>query len=182
MNYELRILRTFFPLLVLSSFFFSCKRTEVTEKTIHNITQGQAEYVYDLNNIIIRQDGVDKSTVKSLNEFASIAYTDLFEATLSQQNLNNLNLAYASFGDKKLVEELIIKNFLNNSNAIIPTTAEMNADVNTFTINTYKKFYNRVPNEFEKWKLKDFIEKNQAIVTPEIIYFSFMTSDEYRYY
>ena len=57
----------------------------------------------------------------------------------------------------------------------------MNTDVNLFVIATYKKFYNREPNEFELWQLTNLIQ-NDVNTTPELVYYAFMTSNEYRYY
>ena len=138
-------------------------------------------YVYDVNSIPIKQSGVAKPNVKSTIEFVSIAYSDLFGKTIDQETLTNLSTGYAAFGDKKLIEDIIIRNFLNNSGATIPTLTELNDDVNQFIVDTYKKFYNRVPNEFELWQLVDIIS-NDINATPELIYYAFMTSNEYRYY
>jgi hypothetical protein len=90
-------------------------------------------------------------------------------------------LAYLAFGDKKLVEDIIIKNMLAAPGVQLPTQQAMLADVDLFVNNTYKKFYNRTPGEFELWKMKQLIQADQTI-TPELIYYAFLTSDEYRYY
>ena len=97
-----------------------------------------------------------------------------------QRELDDINTAYLSFGDNKLIEDLIIRNFLTKPNKI-PTKSEMNADVEKFVSNTYKKLLNREPNEFEKWYLVDLIKKD-ATITPELFYYSILTSDEYRKY
>ncbi len=140
-----------------------------------------ASYIYDVNNVTVSQDGVSKPNVKSTVEFISIAYSDLFGNTIDQATLTDLGTAYLAFGDKKLVEDLIIRNFLNTQGAEIPTVAEMNANVPLFIINTYKKFYNREPNEFELWQFTNLITTDTS-VTPELVYYAFMTSNEYRYY
>lgn len=138
-------------------------------------------YVYDVNNVAVSQDGVAKPNVKSTVEFISIAYSDLFGNTIDQSKLTDLGVAYEAFGDKKLIEDLIIRNFLNAQGVSIPTTIAMNTDVNLFVIATYKKFYNREPNEFELWQLTNLIQ-NDVNTTPELVYYAFMTSNEYRYY
>jgi len=137
--------------------------------------------VYDVNNVAVSQDGVAKPNVKSTVEFISIAYSDLFGNTIDQSKLTDLGVAYEAFGDKKLIEDLIIRNFLNAQGVSIPTTVAMNTDVNLFVIATYKKFYNREPNEFELWQLSNLIQ-NDVNTTPELVYYAFMTSNEYRYY
>jgi len=57
----------------------------------------------------------------------------------------------------------------------------MNADVEQFIKDGYVKFFNRLPNEFELWHIENEIAGDNTI-TPELIYFAMMTSNEYRYY
>ena len=141
----------------------------------------EKSYVYDVNDVSVTPDGSSKPNVKTTTEFISIAYADLFGSTISNNDLVKLSTSYSAFGDKKLIEELIIKNFLNKSGALVPEKAQMNADLNVFVKNTYKKFLNREPNEFELWSLKSTINSD-TIITPELVYYAVMTSNEYRYY
>lgn len=160
----------FITLITISTFVFSSCKKE-TEKT----------YIYTVNDVSVSQSGVSKPNVKSTIEFISIAYSDLFGNTISQSTLTNLSIAYSAFGDKKLVEDLIIRNFLNTQGVSIPTSTLMKADISKFVKESYSKFYNREPNEFELWQLTELI-KNDADATPELVYYAFMTSNEYRYY
>ena len=174
--------RNFFLFICLGSLIaFSCKREEVTNKTVKKTTVEDVNYVFGLNDVIIRQDGANKPNIKSTTEFISIAYSDLFGTTISQSELVELGLAYVSFADKKLIEDLIIRNFLNKSGVNIPSSSEMTANPEQFAIDAYKKFYNREPNEFEKWQVVKLINDDQS-TTPELIYYAFLTSNEYRYY
>lgn len=141
----------------------------------------EKEIVYGVNDVSVTQPGVNKPNVKSTFEFISIAYSDLFGTTISAGDLTDLSLAYLAFGDKKFIEDLIIRNFLKKTGVIIPTPTQMTADVPGFVKATYRKFYNRDPNEFEKWQVVNYINSTSTI-TPELVYYSFMTSDEYRYY
>jgi hypothetical protein len=70
---------------------------------------------------------------------------------------------------------------INKSGVQIPADAAMRADIPVFVEQTYLRLFNRKPNEFEAWKMKDLIEKN-ADISPKMIYYSMMTSNEYRYY
>ncbi len=56
----------------------------------------------------------------------------------------------------------------------------MNGETMLFITNTYKKLYNREPNEFEKFKWQALVRNNTA-VTPTTIYFALMTSDPSNY-
>jgi hypothetical protein len=140
-----------------------------------------ASYIYGVNTETVSQDGVSKPNVKSTVEFISIAYSDLFGTTIDLTTLTELGTAYDAFGDKKLIEDMIIRNFLNSQNVTIPTVTEMNVNLPLFIINTYKKFYNREPNEFELWQFTNLVNTD-ANITPELVYYAFMTSNEYRYY
>ena len=138
-------------------------------------------YIYGVNDVTVSQPGVSKPNVKNTIEFISIAYSDLFGSTISAGDLTDLSLCYLAFGDKKFIEDLIIRNFLKKPGVIIPTQTQMTADVPAFVQATYRKFYNRDPNEFEKWQVVNTINGTSGI-TPELVYYAFMTSDEYRYY
>lgn len=143
--------------------------------------QKEKNIVYQVNDVDVNKPEGSKDYVKSQTEFISIAYTDLFGQNISQTELQSLAVPYAGFGDLKLIEDMIIKNFLNNPSAIVPSNATMRANVSQFIVETYQKFLNRNPNEFELWHMKSLIEENTDI-TPELVYYAIMTSNEYRYY
>jgi hypothetical protein len=63
----------------------------------------------------------------------------------------------------------------------LPAQISVNGDTSLFIENAYKKFYNRNPNEFEKYTWLQMI-RGDANITPATVYFSMMTSDEYRFY
>ncbi len=138
-------------------------------------------YVFDVKNVDVKQQSGVKGTAKSTTEFISIAYADLFGTTISNDDLAKLFTAYSAFGDKKLIEDRIIRNFLDLPGTNIPTSQVMRNDIPTFITNSYKKLFNRNPNEFEKYYLKNLVQ-NDTSITSEMMYYSFMTSNEYRYY
>lgn len=144
-------------------------------------TACKKEYIFGVDDVDVVQNSASKNNVKTTTEFVSIAYSDIFGTTIPQTYLTKLSLAYLAFGDKKLVEDIIIKNMLNAPGVQLPTQQSMLADVDLFINNTYKKFYNRTPSEFEVWKMKQLIQADPTI-TPELVYYAFLTSDEYRYY
>lgn len=139
------------------------------------------DIIYQVNDVEVTRPTGAKGSQKSLTEFISIAFADVIEQNITQDILIALSVPYSGFGDLKYIEDLIIRNLLNAQNAQLPTEAEMRADVNAFVIATYQRFFNRNPNEFEQWYLKNLIDDNPDI-TPELVYYSIMTSDEYRYY
>lgn len=137
--------------------------------------------IYEVQTKELYQSASQKQTLKTTIQFVSIAYSDLYNSSITSDQLNKLDLAYQALGDKKIIEDMIIKNFLNQASSVIPTNTIMRNDVAAFVQNTYLRFYNRKPNEFEAWKMKDMIEKNTDI-TPKMVYYTLMTSNEYRYY
>ncbi len=153
--------------VVCSVMLYSCE----TEKDI----------IYGVNDVEVVRPTGNKGYQKSLTEFISIAYADIFDANITQDVLLDLSTPYAAFGDLKYIEDLIIRNFLNDQSAQLPSNTVMRANVELFITETYNRFYNRNPNEFELWYMKDLIDSN-ADITPELVYYSMMTSNEYRYY
>jgi hypothetical protein len=142
----------------------------------------EKEYQYEVNDVKVSQEGTEKTNRKSTSEFISIAYSDLYGTAIPQTKLINLSIAYSSFGDLNVIEERIISNFLNDTGNIqLPPSISVNGDTSQFIVNTYRKFYNRNPNEFEKYKWMEMI-RNDVSITPATMYFVFMTSDEYRFY
>ncbi|HEX2900638.1 MAG TPA: hypothetical protein VHS96_13030, partial [Bacteroidia bacterium] len=70
---------------------------------------------------------------------------------------------------------------LNDPNVQIPTDAAMRSDVEAFVDASYRKFFVREPSAFERWFVSDLIRKDAGL-TPDLVYYAFMTSVEYRFY
>ncbi|MEZ5174482.1 MAG: hypothetical protein R2850_13500 [Bacteroidia bacterium] len=141
----------------------------------------ETEYIYEVNPVSARKDQINKGIPKSTVEFISIAYSDLFGETIPQNSLGKLTLLYLAFGDKHLIEDMLIKNMLNSPSVSLPSNQNMRNDIPLFVNNAYLKLYNREPNELEAYTLGQSISDDTDL-TPELIYYSMMTSDEYRYY
>ena len=142
----------------------------------------EKKVTYHLNDVNITQNAAVKDHLKSTTEFISIAYSDIFGTVITTDKLADLSTMYRAFGDKKLIEEMVIKNFLNEPTIQIPIldrTSE--STIQTFVTNAYKKLFNRNPDEYELWFVADMIQKDTAL-SAELIYFSLMTANEYRYY
>ncbi|MFM2285182.1 MAG: hypothetical protein RLZZ543_679 [Bacteroidota bacterium] len=146
-----------------------------------NACNKEKDYIFEVDPIDVQKDQIGKGIPKSTVEFLSIAYSDIFGSSITQNDLNRLSLLYLAFGDKKLLEDLLIKNMINRPESQLPTNAVMRADVAAFVKATYLKLYNREPNELEAYTLKKNIDDN-ADMTSVMVYYAMMTSDEYRYY
>ena len=77
---------------------------------------------------------------------------------------------------------MVIKNFLNEPTNLIPVIDTTSVTtIKDFVTDAYKKLYNRNPDEYELWFVADMITKDNNL-TAELVYYSLMTSNEYRYY
>lgn len=141
----------------------------------------ETDYQYEVDPVNVNDNSGDKTNLKTTVEFISIAYADLFGSNIPQSKLVNLNAAYTAFGDKKVVEDLIIRNFLSDTASVLPANPSVNGDTLLFVTNTYKKFYNRDPNPFEQYFWRELIRRD-ANLSPRTIYYAIMTSDEYRFF
>jgi hypothetical protein len=144
-------------------------------------TSCEREVIYELEPETIYQNAAEKENLKTPSQFISIAYNDLFAATLPASTLNDVSLAFQAFGDNKLIEKLLIENFLNSPDADVPLDSEMRDDLEQFVERSYLKFYNRLSNEFEVWKWEQML-LNDEDISALMVYSAFLTSEEYRYY
>lgn len=138
-------------------------------------------YIFNVEDQELYQSSAQKQYLKTTDQFISIAYSHLFGVSITNNELNQYNVSLQALGDKATIQDMIVKSLINRNNVVLVTDNAMRADIAAFVEQTYLRFYNRKPNEFERWKMKDLIEKNTDI-SPKMIYYSMMTGDEYRYY
>ena len=150
-------------------FFYSCKKNEFAE--------------YEVNDVDVYNNShrLKKGTRKNDVQYISILSTNLFQKPISSAKVIQTQRVIESVGDKALVNEIIISNYMNESTVILPEDADMRADVENFVIETYKRFYVRPPSEVEKTFFVNYIEANTN-VSVEMVYTSFAASDEYLFY
>jgi hypothetical protein len=141
----------------------------------------EEELLFNINDVELYASAAEKVRPKSNEQFVSILFTNLFQTAISSDTVFELNQCLESIGDKELGREVLISNFFNNENVLMPTVEQMNADIDAFIEDTYKRFYVRLPSEAEKQWVKNFIQNN-PYMTPELVYFSFALSTEYMYY
>ena len=162
-------MRTLISLLVITTLLFSCKKNEFPEYEVND---------YDVYNNSHR---IQKGKRKNNLQYISILSTNLFQKPISSSMLFTTQQVIESVGDKALVNEIIISNYMNEPTVQLPKDSEMRADVEKFVIETYKRFYVRPPSEVEKTFFVNYIEANPNL-TVELIYTSFAASDEYLFY
>jgi hypothetical protein len=122
-----------------------------------------------------------KNNIKSDLQFISIAFTDLYGVQIPNAKLSALTEGYNSLGDKQIIIDRILRNLLKDPSIQKPDMQSMRGDIPLFVRDCYRRFLVREPNESELWYLKKLIEENETL-TPEDIFYAFMTSEEYKYY
>ena len=80
-----------------------------------------------------------------------------------------------------MFSEMILSQFLADPLAAVPTNSQMRADVDLFINECYIRFFQRKPSEYEFIFLKNLIN-DDATITVENVYTSFVLSNEYYFY
>lgn len=139
------------------------------------------EYSFGVDPIQVTPPNARKEKQKTTEQYISILYANLFQKALGAKELVEITHCIEAFGDKETIHEIIISNFMNLPDVIVPTNAEMRADIDSFLIESYKRFYVRDITETEKEYLRNFLEVNLSM-TAEMMYMALALSDEYQYY
>jgi hypothetical protein len=130
---------------------------------------------------VVYEDKARKTKRKSDAEYISILYTNLYQTSISPNQLYKTQNIIFSIGDRNVASELVLSNYFNTLTLKIPTNVEMRNNIDSFVQNTYKRFYLRYPSEGEKTFFNNYIKLNNN-VTVEMVYTAFAVSDEYQYY
>ena len=138
-------------------------------------------YVYEVNDVLITDNGAEKDKEKTVEQYLSILYANLFQKAMSPNQLVEATEIVSSIGDKQVAFETIIAKFMAHPDVIIPTNASMRNNIEQFVSDTYHRFYVRRPTEAEKTFFVQYIETRPNL-NPELIYLSFLTSNEYYFY
>ncbi len=138
-------------------------------------------YIYEVNPVVVYQDNIEKTRQKTSELFISGTYANLFQTPIDAGTLSDLTEIRTATGDKQLVDELVLNNFINGGGAVIPTNQQMRSNIEVFIADTYLRFFLRIPNPYEVLELKKEIEADPEL-TPELIYQAFALSNEYKFY
>ncbi len=149
--------------------FSSCKKKNNTT------------YDYGVNTVDVLPNNVNKTRLKTTDQYVAILYANLFQKALSSNQLFEISNCFESVGDQILARQILIANLMKKTGVIIPSDAQMKADLPKFIEDTYVRFYVRTPTETEKEYLKQMILGDPNI-TAELVYFAFALSNEYMYY
>ena len=158
-------------LLSLTVFFFQCKKESTN--TLYEVVETPSY-----------GDNLKKDKDKTNIEFHSILTTNLFQKPSSINELARTDRVIQSCGDKTLINEVIISNYMNSTSVKLPTRQRMIDSTEKFVEETYIRFFIRRPTEAEKTWFINFINSNKSnpSFNPELVYTAFSASDEYMFY
>ena len=156
----------FLSFLIFIILFSSCKKDDP---------------VYSINQIQANAYNANKTKLKSPSQFISILYANLFQKALSANELVEITRCIESVGDKELVHEVIISNFMNRDEVTLPSDSLMRADLEAFIEETYRRFYVRDITAAEREFFINFFNANPD-VSAEMVYTAFSLSNEYQFY
>ncbi len=158
-----KIILLFFCFSILVS---SCKKDDI---------------VYDVNQVNATSYNANKNKLKTIPQYISILYANLFQKALSANELVEITNCIESIGDKEVAHEIVLSNFMNQSGVTLPSDSFMRADYNAFIEQTYKRFYVRDLTEAEREFFLNFFESHPD-VSVEMVYSAFSLSNEYQFY
>ncbi len=129
-------------------------------------------------------DNLNKNKAKSNIEYHSILTTNLFQKPSSVNELSRTDRVIQSCGDKSLINEVIISNYMNSNQVKLPTRRFMVDSTERFIEETYIRFFIRRPTEAERTWFRNYINANKSNpnFSPELVYTAFAASDEYFFY
>lgn len=154
-------------LLCFSLVFSACKKEE--------------EIIYDVNQVNANSYNSGKDKLKSISQYISILYANLFQKALSANELVEISNCIMSIGDKEVANEIVLSNFMNKTGVIMPSDSLMRVDLDAFLEETYNRFFIRNITEAEREFFKNFLETNPD-VSVEMVYTAFSLSNEYQFY
>jgi len=141
----------------------------------------EQDVIYGVNEVPAIPTNAEKNKLKSPAQYLAILHANLFQQALSSSELVELTDVIEAFGDKDLIHEVIISNFMNQTGVILPPDSLMRANLDSFIVETYTRFFVRPPSELEKEYFRNYLQSHEN-VTPELVYMAFSLSDEYQFY
>jgi hypothetical protein len=137
--------------------------------------------VFGIDDLTILPINSEKNKPKTSAQYISVLYTNLFQRAIGPNDMLSAQKAIESIGDKQIAYDILVSKYMNDPTLVLPTNEEMRADPETFVRNTYTRFLIRQPTEAELAWMLNYIN-SRPNVTPELIYFSFATSNEHFHY
>ena len=141
----------------------------------------EKNYYYELNDVTVDPNNADKDKLKTNEQFVAILYANLFQQAASPNQIAEMAALIRSIGDKQLAYETVVAKMMADGAVDFPSASEMRNDLTAFIVETYKRFYVRLPSEAEKTWWINYLESRPDI-SSELVYYAFVTSNEYYFY
>lgn len=141
----------------------------------------EKSYIYGVEEVLVQPVDLSGKKEKTPEQYIAILYANLYQKAMSPNQLVQATETITSIGDKQVAYETLISKFMNDPDIRLPSEQSMREDPEAFVIETYKRFFVRVPTEGEKTWMINYI-KSHPEVTPEHVYYAFAISNEYYYY
>ena len=104
--------------LCISLVFVACKKEE--------------DITYGVNQVNADSYNSGKDKLKSISQYISIVYANLFQTALPASELVEISNCIISIGDKEVANEIVLSNFMNKTGVIMPSDSLMRSDVIPF--------------------------------------------------
>ncbi len=137
--------------------------------------------VYEVEPVLVQVQGGQKKAAKTDRQFVSGAFSDVMKKQISTSELDEAVYCYESNSDKELIRDMVVRDLLKRSAAVIPSVAAMRGNPGQFVDDTYRRFFKRDPSDLERWTVQTQIEQDTSI-QPVMVYYVFMSAEEYYYY
>jgi hypothetical protein len=137
--------------------------------------------VYGIEDLEITPVNSEKDKPKTHSQYISILYANMFQKAIGPNKMLEALKAIESIGDKQVAYDMLVSKYMNDPDVQLPAEEDMRADPVKFIRDTYSRFLVRQPTEAELQWMVNYIESRPAL-TPELVYFSFATSNEHFHY
>lgn len=143
--------------------------------------QAEDQYLYEVNTLDVLASHDHKTREKSVEQYIATLYANLFQKSISGDRMAEIKDAMSSLGDKDLARQLVVARFLSDPQVLVPDQTTMRENLALFVEETYQRFLIRQPSQAELLYLVNYLQKNPQL-TPEMVYISFILSEEYQFY
>ena len=141
----------------------------------------EPDVTYGLQPLELSASNAEKDRVKSIDQWITILYADLFGEALGSAELFEVKQAFFSVGDQNIARATLVSNFMQDANVQLPDAGVMVQDPDGFIDDTYVRFLVRYPTEAERTWMRNYLASNPTM-TPELVYTAFALSEEYLHY
>lgn len=138
-------------------------------------------FVYGIEEVVILPVNSEKDKAKTSAQYISILYANMFQEAIGPNKMLEAQKAIESIGDKQVAYDILVSKYMSDDSVVLPSEESMKDDPESFVRETFKRFLVRQPTEAELQWMINYIESRPTL-TPELVYFSFATSNEHFHY